>query len=137
MRSFGLNPAQLVSFFFLSSHKFRESRSSQPLVFCIKCFLKNFEKLTRKLRCQSLFLNELAGIWCFPKNLKKVLRTNFFMEYLWCHFWPPPVAFSEILQLVKYKYVYLKAEKISFINFCIHCTKNVSFGFGHIYWRNL
>ena len=48
-------------------------RSSLPEVFCKKGVLKNFVKLTRKHRCQSL------GVWhgCFHVNFAKFLRTPF------------------------------------------------------------
>ena len=64
-------------------------RSSRPDVFCKKCVLRNFAKLTRKHLCQSLFFDKVAGLrpatllkkraWrrCFPVNFAKFLRTPF------------------------------------------------------------
>ena len=69
-------------------------RSSHPEVFCKKCILKNFPKLTGKHLCQSLFFNKVAGLrpkallkkrlWhrCFLVNFAKFLRTSFLIEHL-------------------------------------------------------
>ena len=37
-------------------------RSSRPEVFCKKCVLGNFAKLTEKHLCQSLFFNKVTGL---------------------------------------------------------------------------
>ena len=42
-----------------------------------KGVLRNFTKLTGKLLCQSLFLNKVPGLRCFPVNFEKFLRTPF------------------------------------------------------------
>ena len=63
-------------------------------VFCKESVLRTFAKFTGKHRCQSLFLNKVAGLkpatllkkrpWhrCFPVNFAKVLRTPFLIEHL-------------------------------------------------------
>ena len=56
--------------------------------------LRNSAKFTGKHLCQSLFFNEVAGLWpptllkkklwhrCFPVNFVKFLRTPFHIEHL-------------------------------------------------------
>ena len=60
-----------------------------PEGFYKKCVLKNYEKLTGKHLCQSLFFNKVAGLKsatllkkrlchrCFPVDFSKLLRTLF------------------------------------------------------------
>ena len=68
-------------------------RSSRPDVFCKKGILRNFGKFTGKHKCQSLYLNKVAGQACnfikietltqvFPVNFPKFLRTPFLREHL-------------------------------------------------------
>ena len=78
---------QIVPFFFFV-------RSSHQEVFCKKGVLRNFEKLTRKHLCGSLFFDKVAGLrpatllkkrlWhrCFPVNFVRFLRTPFLTEDL-------------------------------------------------------
>ena len=54
-------------------------RSSRPEVFCKKGVLENF---AGKHLCQSLFLNKVAGLRCFPVNFTKFSRSPFFTEHL-------------------------------------------------------
>ena len=46
-------------------------------VFCKKDVLRNFTKFTGKHLCQSLFLNKVADLRCFPVNVAKFLRAPF------------------------------------------------------------
>ena len=69
-----------------------KSRSSHQRCFVRKGILRNFEKLTGKHMCQSLFFNKVAGLraatllkkrlWhrCFSVNFAKFLRTPFFQN---------------------------------------------------------
>ena len=66
-----------------------------PVVFYKKSALRNLAQFTGKHLCQSLFFNKVAGLSpatllkknlchrCFPVNFAKILRTPFFIEYLW------------------------------------------------------
>ena len=51
-------------------------------VFCKKGVLRNFAKLTGKHLYQSLFFNEVTGLWHrrFPVNFAKFLRTPFLQD---------------------------------------------------------
>ena len=63
-------------------------------VFCKKRALKNFEKITGKHMCQSLFFNKVSGLrtatslikrlWhrCFPVNFAKFFKTHFCIDHL-------------------------------------------------------
>ena len=51
-------------------------RKGHPEVFCKKGVIKNFAKSTGKHLCQSLFLNEVAG-------LAKFIITPSLTEHLW------------------------------------------------------
>ena len=61
-------------------------RSSRPGMFCKKGALRNFAKFTGKHLCQSLFLNKVekrdSGVFLFPANFAKFLRTPFLTEHL-------------------------------------------------------
>ena len=65
-----------------------------------KSVLRNFAKFTGKHLCQSLYLNNVLGLWpatllkqrlwrsCFPVNFGKFLRTPFLTEHLrWLLLW--------------------------------------------------
>ena len=70
--------------------------------------LKNSTKFTGRHLCQSLFLNNVAGIrpatllkkrpcrWCFPMNFVKFFRIIAFLEHLW--------------QLLLYLYISVKSN---------------------------
>ena len=45
--------------------------------------LKNFAAFTGKHLCWSLFLIKLLAFRCFPVNVAKLLRPDFFIEHLW------------------------------------------------------
>ena len=65
------------------------SQKQPPEVFCKKGVPINFAKITGKHLCQSLFFNEVGGVWpaalfkkrlwhrCFPVDFEKFLRTPF------------------------------------------------------------
>ena len=69
-------------------------RSSRLEVFCRRGVLRNLEKITGKLLCQSLLFNKVAGLrtvnllkkrfWykCFPVNFLKFLKTPSIIEHL-------------------------------------------------------
>ena len=69
--------------------------SSRPEVFCKKSVVRNFTKYTRKHLYQSLFFNNVAGLWpatllkkrlwhrCFLVNFAKFPRTPFLTEHFW------------------------------------------------------
>ena len=68
-------------------------KKQQSVVFCEKCFIKNFTKFTGKCLSQSVFFNKVVGMMshasfrsltllkirlchrCFPNNFAKVLVT--------------------------------------------------------------
>ena len=73
---------------------FKQHRNSRPKMFCKIGALRNFTKFTGKHLCQSLFVNNTAGLrpatwlkkrlWhrCFPVKCAKFLRTPFLTEHL-------------------------------------------------------
>ena len=54
---------------FFRGYLYGPFRSSRPEVFCKKGVHKNFTKFTEKHLCQSLFFNNVAGLW--PATLLK------------------------------------------------------------------
>ena len=78
--------------------------TSRPVVFCKKCVLKNFAKVTGKHLYQSLFFNKVSGLRpatlfkkrlghrCFPVRFTTFLRTPCFAEHL-CWLLLPCAAF--------------------------------------------
>ena len=61
-----------------SSIQFIELRQKQlPEGFCKNVVLRNFAKFTRKLLCQSLFFNKVAGVSFLIKTLAEVFSCEF------------------------------------------------------------
>ena len=77
------------------NNKTKKYRSSRPEEFCKKRVLRDFVKFTGKDLCHSLFFKKVAELRpstllkkrlcfrCFPVNFAELLRTPFFLEYLW------------------------------------------------------
>ena len=79
----------------LKKSKIISVESSRPRVFCRKGVLRNFTKFTRKIKCEGLLFNKIAGSRP-PTLLKKetlaqtfscefceIFTNIFFTEYLW------------------------------------------------------
>ena len=82
----------------------------QPEVFYKKRCSQNFRKIYRKVLCQSLFFNKVAGLrpttllkkrlWCrcFPVNFAKFLRTSFLQNTSGGCFWHNNMHFFSFVQ---------------------------------------
>ena len=90
------------------------SRSSRPKMFCKKCVLRNFTKLTEKHLCQSLFFNKVSDFK--PTTLlKKVTLAQVFSCEL-CEI-SKNTFFDRIPRVVAFKFQALSFRKPKLLYF--------------------
>ena len=94
----------------LASSNSSFSRSSHLELFCKKCVLRNFAKVTGKHLCQSLFFNKIVGLAC--NFIKKETLAQVF-----------PCEFCEVS---KNTFPYRTVAVSGFISFPFSGERNVS-----------